>query len=111
MQIKQKADKLGILALEEDLEAYDHFLKTGLTMVVDAVEVHLIDEQLSNMILMEKDINKQFLMFITLRSILYIQCGLEFGKIACLFLNMIPEHFSDIEEDLQHVGKELCVEE
>lgn len=95
------AEREGILSLECQIESSDEFTSLGLQLLCDAADAHIIDEILSAKIIQDSDINSQFLKFLTLRTILYIQCNIPVYTVAQNLFSLIPDEFSDFKKRIK----------
>lgn len=95
------AEREGILSLECQIEGSDEFTSLGLQLLCDATEAHIIDEILSAKIIQDCNIDSQFLKFLTLRTILYIQCNIPVYTVAQNLFSLIPDEFSDFKNKIK----------
>ena len=95
------AEREGILSLECQIEKSDDFTSLGLKLLCDAADAHIIDEILSAKIIQDSDINSQFLKFLTLRTILYIQCNIPVYTVAQNLFSLIPDEFSHFKKRIK----------
>ena len=85
--LSDKANRLGILSLEEDITVDgSDFLTKALKLITNGVEMAIIDEILSADIIREEDIFTQFLKYVTMRCVLYIQSRTETEVIRTLLM-------------------------
>jgi flagellar motor component MotA len=103
MKLMAKAQKQGIISLEEETEDLDDELfKQGLRFVVDGAGPRIIDEIMSNRIAHEKDKEQRILKTIQKRAVLGIQAG-EPLRVFYHVLLSLPGLTPKEEKQIEHL--------